>query len=997
MSHSTNSADPIDLQILQTQLALEQQHAGDRIAPPTGGPTYYHPAQPAGPSTSTGLYEGTPLHLQNQQFMPHQAVPHPHSKQQPYYATRHQLQHNTFSTSVHPELMALTTPQQTPFMRQEHYFTGEQGSDAMEFKVQPTFEALPEPVGISGIFNPRDVAVAAGQNSSLAPAAFGDSPTLSYTPISPPGEMVYIPVADQLSLLNASSSGGSPSAASTASIGNLPVLQSQRSPQLPAFSFSGPNVAYMPPGWSPAGQPMSFGSAEQAYQHQQHQHQQEQQHQSQQSFITHHDQQQPSQHQQQPDHMILSQPSPLPLAPGPSRASHPPPNFLPQHSYHPYQPYRPGGPASSYRRSGSTGSSATASPVASPHPLRFFERARSRSPPAGATTAPSSTAHAQPAAGTSSSSTTTSSSPLSSSTAPVTALPHASTHAAAVTTPVAPERRDRTDLEILHSPLNLPHDAVREVCECSQCGRAVAALVLHGDRVAVSRPHECVVVCAGCCVESGAGAGGAIGGRGGLGGGEGSGSAEDGERPVWTLQGQRLKKRNRKVVDFGPAMVMLCEGCGCGLGRGGVRLLEGKGGGVADGEGGKWNEPDFLVESLCVSCVRDFDFCSNCGGGGTWRSGKWRPRQMFKPGRRTCSLSHLRLGNTTPVQVTTISTPPRRSQLPHFRPAPQLNLDFGVDLGHSPHFPDRPHVPDPERTLRGLAEEMVNVARELLKMQRCTPAVMRETPFFSAWAHMERLEELAKAEIERLLLGDDDGGDGGDTQAHGEGRASDFRRYVGIAHIAKPSSLRKSRRKNSEDAGGAGVAGPSQGGAMPPAARRRWSPPPGHHHHQPPSTPPSDAKLQMVGFASVEWDIASRTARVTHGMSMGHASAAEGTVDHRIVTSLFSRLAREAREIGVPCPEVIWTLVRKGRPMHAGTGMDAPLMGIETVTGAGAAKSLEGVLNRCGLEELGSYCEKEGVDLDAMRARMKVTCTHRDFYEEHFLRFATNFKDRIWK
>ncbi|KAI8816974.1 uncharacterized protein EV422DRAFT_267831 [Fimicolochytrium jonesii] len=53
--------------------------------------------------------------------------------------------------------------------------------------------------------------------------------------------------------------------------------------------------------------------------------------------------------------------------------------------------------------------------------------------------------------------------------------------------------------------------------------------------------------------------------------------------------------------------------------------------------------PPIMVEIICAPCYRTYAFCSDCGGGGTFRTGKYRPRQLFEPGRATCSLSHVRL------------------------------------------------------------------------------------------------------------------------------------------------------------------------------------------------------------------------------------------------------------------------------------------------------------------------------------------------------------------
>jgi hypothetical protein len=55
--------------------------------------------------------------------------------------------------------------------------------------------------------------------------------------------------------------------------------------------------------------------------------------------------------------------------------------------------------------------------------------------------------------------------------------------------------------------------------------------------------------------------------------------------------------------------------------------------------------PPFSVEVVCSYCRSHFAFCSDCGGGGKHRTGKYRPVQLFLPGRRTCKLSHVRYGD----------------------------------------------------------------------------------------------------------------------------------------------------------------------------------------------------------------------------------------------------------------------------------------------------------------------------------------------------------------
>ncbi|KAK8844157.1 hypothetical protein IAR55_006951 [Kwoniella newhampshirensis] len=66
--------------------------------------------------------------------------------------------------------------------------------------------------------------------------------------------------------------------------------------------------------------------------------------------------------------------------------------------------------------------------------------------------------------------------------------------------------------------------------------------------------------------------------------------------------------------------------------------------------GGKERESiAYMAEIICTSCESKYQRCTDCGGGGGPRVGigKWRMKQVFHPGRKTCSLSHTRLGDRT--------------------------------------------------------------------------------------------------------------------------------------------------------------------------------------------------------------------------------------------------------------------------------------------------------------------------------------------------------------
>ncbi|KAI5476938.1 mitochondrial import receptor subunit TOM40 [Pseudohyphozyma bogoriensis] len=55
------------------------------------------------------------------------------------------------------------------------------------------------------------------------------------------------------------------------------------------------------------------------------------------------------------------------------------------------------------------------------------------------------------------------------------------------------------------------------------------------------------------------------------------------------------------------------------------------------------HKPKFSLELICERCTRLYMPCSDCGGGGgRLTSGRWRSKELFPQGRRTCRLSHFR-------------------------------------------------------------------------------------------------------------------------------------------------------------------------------------------------------------------------------------------------------------------------------------------------------------------------------------------------------------------
>ncbi|KAJ3316698.1 hypothetical protein HDU76_001598, partial [Blyttiomyces sp. JEL0837] len=71
------------------------------------------------------------------------------------------------------------------------------------------------------------------------------------------------------------------------------------------------------------------------------------------------------------------------------------------------------------------------------------------------------------------------------------------------------------------------------------------------------------------------------------------------------------------------------------------------GGGGGDAGLGGIEKLPCTVEIVCASCRVKYAFCTDCGGGGKFRTGKYRPIELFPNNRRTCILSHARISDST--------------------------------------------------------------------------------------------------------------------------------------------------------------------------------------------------------------------------------------------------------------------------------------------------------------------------------------------------------------
>ncbi|KAJ3149327.1 hypothetical protein HDU86_006962 [Geranomyces michiganensis] len=160
---------------------------------------------------------------------------------------------------------------------------------------------------------------------------------------------------------------------------------------------------------------------------------------------------------------------------------------------------------------------------------------------------------------------------------------------------------------------------------CRKCGTQIAIFLLHGEEAALQMQHEIDVLCMPCASQD-------------------DPATDPSDTGAPAIATANLVPGSRKRT--GPsrrAERAACDVCKRVVAVGSVRLTGDPMHRDRD------MEPDFEAEIICVSCRAKYALCTECGGGGRYRTGKWRPLGLFQPGRRTCKLPHVRIG-ATPVQ-----------------------------------------------------------------------------------------------------------------------------------------------------------------------------------------------------------------------------------------------------------------------------------------------------------------------------------------------------------
>ncbi|KZO95907.1 hypothetical protein CALVIDRAFT_564198 [Calocera viscosa TUFC12733] len=162
-------------------------------------------------------------------------------------------------------------------------------------------------------------------------------------------------------------------------------------------------------------------------------------------------------------------------------------------------------------------------------------------------------------------------------------------HSPVIAGPLAPTARRSRKLRI------------EQLITCANCNNPIAKLLLRGTREELDVPYELRYLCETCTT------------------------------PVTFNEQPQIKRRVKQGNDV--SMPTVCDVCLRRQGTGGIIP--------------KYPEQplEFASEVVCLACTEKYQRCSDCGGGsGRAGAGKWRCKELFDEGRKTCNLSHARLG-----------------------------------------------------------------------------------------------------------------------------------------------------------------------------------------------------------------------------------------------------------------------------------------------------------------------------------------------------------------
>ncbi|KAJ3104517.1 hypothetical protein HDU97_009130 [Phlyctochytrium planicorne] len=327
------------------------------------------------------------------------------------------------------------------------------------------------------------------------------------------------------------------------------------------------------------------------------------------------------------------------------------------------------------------------------------------------------------------------------------------------------------------------------------------------------------------------------------------------------------KKRKHKGV-IGSNANINCEACSQRIGFGGAKVLD------PFGRDDEASEALIRMEPICRNCVCNFDYCTQCGGGGTFRTGKWRPRQLFNTGRKTCNLAHERIGLVSHFQIATYECPTfpvvdESGAITHrnFDPSPTIFRSNSA-LGHTNDESSKAFPLEP--LLHRLEEIQADGQSGRWLSHVATPARMA-FPSMTWDMLIENWNSMLPL-LDKAILGRDP-----DYR-----QPADFKRYLAVADGA-PTSSRK----------------------LVPLKRK--------YAHITPGNMEADAICNpcwnLVGHFFMEWSPSARTLHMMLPAYFGKDSVEDGprSAFYMMILMMLKRIQEDMTQYNHPSPDHIWT------------------------------------------------------------------------------------------
>ncbi|KAJ3094936.1 hypothetical protein HDU97_007432 [Phlyctochytrium planicorne] len=408
---------------------------------------------------------------------------------------------------------------------------------------------------------------------------------------------------------------------------------------------------------------------------------------------------------------------------------------------------------------------------------------------------------------------------------------------------------------------------VEAVALCRHCNRMIMTIHIFGDASSLSKPYILDFACLNCASTS------------------------------TDLNSAPSKKRKRKKSENGGGrdVPVECKMCGKHSGYGGVRLVT-----ECKSDEFVWVDPEFGTEMMCCDCTANFRFCTNCGGGGKFRSGKWRPAQLFAPNRKNCTLDHSRL-----------RTPKTCSYLVYRVPIGTLgshirNLDpisFGTPPSYIPYM-DKP-----------LNEAIDNIVKDVLEFYSFASIAsgaeamqMLMSPWADTWQKFSDWRQSNLVELERLLRGEFD--PNVPRQLYD---SKEYRRYLSIA-IAPNTKTKKSK---------------------------------GHQHENTDTLGGNASKttFSIVGFSTLNWHVTDRHIFHRFTTCLGQYSLGQGSMIPSLLLAAERRVEADLMHPISPIPSLA--------PLH--------LWAYHYMRKGQSKKNIIPELVRVGFKYLEEYAESHGI------------------------------------